>query len=132
MGKIYLRIFVETLAQDLPGNSVAKKECLGVLLPFSSYAVFGKTFGPAHGGASMPAADDDENNTRMEDGRGEEVQDTFTKMKESTAGVAVKLFEFLFDLFGMCLDDNLAKFLTNDAKRDPSRVPGQVGGVAAT
>ena len=86
MGKIYLRIFVETLVQDLPGNSVAKKECLGVLLPFSSYAVFGKTFGPADGGASMPAADDDEKKTRMADGRGEEVEDPFTTMKEKTAG----------------------------------------------
>ena len=49
----------------------------------------------------MPDADDDENNTRMDDGRGEEVQDTFAKMKESTAGVAVKLLEFLFDFVGL-------------------------------
>eukprot|EP00974_Lingulodinium_polyedra_P092220 8936241-Lingulodinium_polyedra.AAC.1 len=40
MAKIYLRIFVETLAEDLPGSSVAKQEFLGVLPHFSSYAVF--------------------------------------------------------------------------------------------
>ncbi len=115
MAKIYLRIFVETLVQDLPDTSVAKKEFLGVLVPFSSYAVFGKAFGTADGGASKPAAHDDETKTGMADGNGEEVDDPFTKMKEKTAGVAVKLLEFLFDLFGQCLDDTLSEFLTSDA-----------------
>ena len=61
MAKIYLRIFVEALVEDLPGTSVAKKEFLGVLPHFSSYAVFAKTFGAkSGGGASSPAAADDE------------------------------------------------------------------------
>ena len=45
MAKVYLRIFVETLVKDLPDTSVAKKEFLGVLPDFSSYAVFAETFG---------------------------------------------------------------------------------------
>ena len=75
---------------------------------FSSYAVFAKTFGAkSGGGASSPAAADDV---------GEElVDDAFTKMKEKTAGVAVKLLEFLFDLFSSSLDDKLSAFLTSDA-----------------
>ena len=36
-------------------------------------------------------------------------------MKEKTAGVAVKLLEFLFDLFSQSLDDKLSEFLTSDA-----------------
>ena len=36
-------------------------------------------------------------------------------LKEKTAGVAVKLLEFLVDVFGQRLDDGLREFLTNDA-----------------
>ena len=53
--------FVETLVEDLPGTSVAKKEFLCVLTPFSSYVACAKTFGTQSGGASSPAAADDEN-----------------------------------------------------------------------
>ena len=67
MAKVYLRIFVETLAKDLPDSSVAKKEFLAVLPYFSSYAVFGRTFGTKNSGASKPAPDDDEENTGIAD-----------------------------------------------------------------
>ena len=115
IAKVCLRIFVETLVQDLPDTSVAKKEFLGVLMPFSSYAVFNKTFGTEDGGASKPAADDDDNNEQMADGNAEEGDDPFTKMKEKTAGVAVKMLEFLFDLFSQGFDDSLSEFLTSAA-----------------
>ena len=99
MAKIYLRIFIETLVEDLPGSSMAKKEFLGVLAHFSSYAVFGKTFGTGGAGASTPAAEGQED-TKTEDASGAmEVDDPFTRMEEKTAGVAVKLPEFMLDLF---------------------------------
>ena len=68
MAKIYLRIFIETLVQDLPGTSVAKKEFLRVLTAFSSYAVFNMAFGTQNGGASSPDAADDEKKKEMADG----------------------------------------------------------------
>jgi len=115
MAKICLHIFTKTLVLDLPDTSVAKKEFLGVLPHFSSYAVFAKTFGTKNGGASSPAAADDEKKTETADGGENPVDDPFTKMKEKTAGVAVKLLELLFDLFSQCLDDKLSEFLTSDA-----------------
>ena len=36
MAKIYLRIFIETLVEDLPDSSIAKQEFRGVLPHFSS------------------------------------------------------------------------------------------------
>ena len=57
MAKICLRIFIETLVEDLPGSSQTKQEFRGVLLHFSSYAVFAKTFGTGGGGASAPAVE---------------------------------------------------------------------------
>ena len=110
LAKMYLRIFVENLVQDLPDTSVAKKAFLGVLPHFSSYAVFGKTFG----NADASTLDGGEKKTG-EEARSEEVDDPFTKIKEKTAGVAVKLLDFLFDLYGQCLDDSLSEFLTSDA-----------------
>ena len=63
----------------------------------------------------MPAADDDEEKTEEEVGIEEGADDPFTTIKENTAGVAVKLLDFLFDLFSLCLDDKLSEFLTSDA-----------------
>ena len=118
--KIYLRIFVDSLVQDLPSSSVAKKEFLAVLPHFSSFAVFSKYFGSADGGASTPAAENSEDKTGAEAANGEDVEDPFTKLKLQTAGVAVKLLEFMFDLFSGCLDDCLLDFLTSDANLNQS------------
>ena len=96
--KTYLRVFVETLVQDLPDTSVAKKEFLAVLQHFSDlvYATFAKTFGTMNGGASMPAAADVdidnvkvEPNTEKADGgsSNEEVDDAYMKVKERTPGI---------------------------------------------
>ena len=63
----------------------------------------------------MHAADDDEEKTEEEVGIEEDADDPFTTIKENTAGVAVKLLDFLFDLFSLCLDDKLSEFLTSDA-----------------
>ena len=117
MAKIYLRIFIETLVEDLPGSSIAKQEFLGVLPHFSSYAVFGKTFGTGGGGASAPAASSQEDTqTDRTDASGAmEVDDPFSRIKEKSAGVAVKLLEFMFDLFSQAFDDKLSDFLTSDA-----------------
>ena len=121
MAKIYLRIFIETLVEDLPDSSMAKKEFLGVLTYFSSYAVFGKTFGTGGGGASAPAASSQEDTQQtghassQEDTTAMEVDDPFSRIKEKCAGVAVKLLEFMFDLFSQTLDDKLSDFLTSDA-----------------
>ena len=117
MAKIYLRIFIETLVDDLPDSSIAKKEFRGVLAHFSSYAVFGKTFGTGGGGASAPAASSQEDTqTDGLDASGAmQVDDPFSRIKEKCAGVAVKLLEFMFDLFSQTLDDKLSDFLTSDA-----------------
>ena len=114
MARIYLRNFIETEVQDLPGGSIAKQEFLGVLPHFSSYAVFGKTFGTGGGGASAPAgtSQEDEELSSM---LAMEVDDPFSRIKEKCAGVAVKLLEFMFDLFSQTLDDKLSDFLTSDA-----------------
>ena len=117
MAKIYLRIFIETLVEDLPGGSIAKQGFLGVLPHFSSYAVFGKTFGTGGGGASAPAASsqEDTQTERTAAIGAMEVDDPFSRIKEKSAGVAVKLLEFMFDLFSQTLDDKLLDFLTSDA-----------------
>ena len=117
MAKIYLRIFIETLVEDLPGGSIAKQGFLGVLPHFSSYAVFGKTFGTGGGGASAPAATSQgDTQTERTDAIGAmEVDDPFSRIKEKSAGVVVKLLEFMFDLFSQTLDDKLLDFLTSDA-----------------
>ena len=39
LAKIYLRIFVDSLVEDLPSSSVAKKEFLAALPHFSSIAL---------------------------------------------------------------------------------------------
>ena len=41
--------------------------------------------------------------------------DPVTNMKDNSAGVAVKLLEFLFVFFSLSLDDKLSEFLTSDA-----------------
>ena len=97
------------------------------MLPhFSSYAAFGKTFGTGGGGASAPAASSQEDTqTDRTDASGAmEVDDPFSRIKEKTAGVAVKLLEFMFDLFSQTLDDKLSDFLTSDANANqgPSQV----------
>ena len=127
MAKICLRIFIETLVEDLPEKSIAKQGFLGVLHHFSSYAVFGKTFGTGGGGASAPAASSQEDNTQTDrtDASGAmEVNDPFSRIKEKSAGVAVKLLEFMFDLFSQTLDDDLSKFLASDA--NATQAPSQV------
>ena len=115
MAKIYFRIFVEALVHDLPCGSVAKQEFLGVLPHFSSFAVFGKTFGTTRGGASTPAAESQEGTDATDASGAMEVDDPFTRMKEKAKGVAVKLLEFMFDLFSQTLDAKLSEFLTSDA-----------------
>ena len=117
MAKICLRIFIETLVEDLPGSSQAKQEFRGVLLHFTSYAVFAKTFGTGGGGASAPAAESQEDTqTDDQDASGAmEVDDPYSRIKEKCAGVAVKLLEFMFDLFSQTLDEKLSDFLTSDA-----------------
>ena len=116
MAKIYLRIFIETLAEDLPGISIAKQEFRSVLTHFSSYVVFGKTFGTGGGGASTPAASSQEGTKTDRTGASGamEVDDPFSRIKEKSAGVAVQLLEFMFDLFSQTLDDRLIDFLTNN------------------
>ena len=99
MAKLYFRIFVETLVHDLPDGSVAKQEFLGVLPHFSRFAVFGKTFGTPAGGASTPAAESQEGTDATDASGAMEVDDPFSRIKEKSAGVAVKLLEFMFDLF---------------------------------
>ena len=97
------------------------------MLPhFSSYAVFGKTFGTGGGGASTPAASSQEDtNTDRTDASGAmEVDDPFSRIKEKSAGIAVKLLEFMFDLFSQTLDDKRSDFLTNDKNRN--QAPSQV------
>ena len=44
-GKVYLRIVIESLVNDLPDTSVAKTQFLRVLSPFDSYASFSNIFG---------------------------------------------------------------------------------------
>ena len=116
MAKIYLRIFIETLVEDLPG-STTKQEFLGVLPHFSSYAVFGKTFGTGGGGASATAgtSQEDTQTDRTDASGAMEVDDPFSRIKERCAGVAVKLLEFMLDLFSQIFDDKLSDFLTSDA-----------------
>ena len=60
MSKIYLRVFVQNHAQDLPDDSVAKTEFLNTLPHFSDNAVYGGTFGTKNSSASKPAPNDDD------------------------------------------------------------------------
>ncbi|CAK0828751.1 unnamed protein product [Prorocentrum cordatum] len=115
LAKIYVRVFVHSLVDDLPDSSSAKQEFLRVLPHFSSYAVFGRTFGAAARGASPPAGGEGEGETDTAGQSGVLVDDPFGKMKAQTSGAAVKLLEFFFDLFSQNFDDSLREFLTADA-----------------
>ena len=118
--KAYVRVFLENAVNDLPDTSNAKKEFQGVLAHFASYEVFARTFaairtknGPGAGASSSAADDDDdEQETEAEDGTQDDVDEPFTKIKERTAPVAVKLLDFMFDLYSPGLDDILSEFLT--------------------
>jgi len=120
MAKVYVRIFLKTHVMDLPDASLAKKEFLSVLTHFAGYEVFARAFGTKKSGASSSAADDDEKKKTDSEAADRTlteapVDDPFTKMRERTAGFAVKLLEFLFDLFSQTLDHILSEFLTSDA-----------------
>ena len=116
MAKIYLRVFLESLVHDLPANSVARKDFLRVLAPFEGYAAFNKAFGTRGNGASTPEDDAEEEAKKEGAAEREDVDDDpFTAMKAKTAGVAIKLLEFLMDLFSQAFDDGLREFLTSDA-----------------
>ncbi|CAK0824328.1 unnamed protein product [Prorocentrum cordatum] len=115
LAKVYVRVFVHSLVDDLPDSSSAKKEFLGVLPHFSSYAVFGRTFGTAAKGASAPAGGDGQAEADTAGHSGVQVDDPFGKMKAQTAGAAAKLLVFFFDLFSQSFDDSLRQFLAADA-----------------
>ena len=124
-GKVYLRIVIESLVNDLPDTSVAKTQFLRVLSPFDSYASFSNILGKKKSGASSPAASapaaadaEEIADHHVADVRVEEALDEdepFTKFKQQTAGVANELLDFLFDFFGQIHDKKLGEFLTSDA-----------------
>jgi hypothetical protein len=121
LAKIGVHLFIETLVQDLPDTSAAKTDFVAVLANFSSYAVFANVFANveeavategAVGGASTPAdADaDGEVAVRKED------TDAYTRVQNVTAGVALQLLAFMYDLFSCNLDNQgFSKFVCNDA-----------------
>jgi hypothetical protein len=120
LAKISVYLFIETLVQDLPDTSAAKKDFVAVLANFSSYAVFAKVFAieeavateGAVGGASTPAAADADGEVAVRT----VATNAYTRVKEMTAGVAVQLLEFMYDLFCCALDNHgFYKFLSNDA-----------------
>ena len=91
---------------------MARTEFLRVLAMFSCYSEFGKVFGAkdADGAEETAGKEKDADASTLE-----QIDDPFARVKEKTAGIAVKLLDFLFDLFSLTLDDDLSKFLTNDA-----------------
>ncbi|CAK0824327.1 unnamed protein product [Prorocentrum cordatum] len=116
LAKIYVRVFIHSLAQDLPDSSGAKQDCLRVLPHFSGYAVFGGTCGAAAAGAPPPAADEGGEETGTAGQRGLEDDDPLAKMKTHTAGGAAQLLQFFFDLFSQRFDESLREFLAADAR----------------
>ena len=143
LAKINLKMYVDSLVQDLPADSRGKAAYLTVLAPFQNYEVFGKTFAESRD-TPTPAPDkldeEDEEDGKNErqtaptEGQGEQPQkkeeqkkeikeeeeqkkkiDPLRAMQDSTPPYALQLLDFLFDLFSDTLDESLQKFLTADA-----------------